>query len=27
LAHHPEEKVLITQINDVYKSLKIWLTK
>ncbi|MEY2827825.1 MAG: hypothetical protein RLZZ183_944 [Actinomycetota bacterium] len=27
LAHHPEEKVLISQINDVYESLKNWLTK
>ena len=27
LAHHPDEKVLITQINDVYNSLKNWLTK
>ena len=27
LAHHPDEKVLISQINDVYESLKKWLTK
>jgi succinyl-diaminopimelate desuccinylase len=27
LAHHPEEKVLISQIIDVYESLKKWLTK
>ena len=27
LAHHPEEKVLISQINDVYESLKNWFTK
>ena len=27
LAHHPDEKVLISQINDVYESIKKWLTK
>ena len=27
LAHHPEEKVLISQIIDVHESLKKWLTK
>ncbi len=27
LAHHPDEKVSITQINDVYETLKKWLTK
>ncbi len=27
LAHHPDEKVSIMQINDVYDSLKKWLTK
>ncbi len=27
LAHHPDEKVSISQINDVYDSLKKWLTK
>ncbi|MFM1826246.1 MAG: hypothetical protein RLZZ37_881 [Actinomycetota bacterium] len=27
LAHHPDEKVSISQINDVYESLKKWLSK
>ena len=27
LAHHPDEKVSISQIEDVYESLKKWLTK
>lgn len=27
LAHHPDEKVSIIQINDVYETLKKWLTK
>ena len=27
LAHHPDEKVSISQINEVYESLKKWLTK
>lgn len=27
LAHHPDEKVSIAQINDVYECLKKWLTK
>lgn len=27
LAHHPDEKVSISQINEVYESLEKWLTK